>query len=118
MPLEPRHPDELDLHHELRDALNRELTNTNFFVWIDVRPTGKAKHFTELKQIVEIVEEWLGELDPDAPPPGEGRVQEREISEPAATIKLRAIPRKREVRGYRAEQIVGNPEPILVGWVE
>jgi hypothetical protein len=31
-PLEPSHHDEPDLHHELRDALNAGLTNTDFFV--------------------------------------------------------------------------------------
>jgi hypothetical protein len=117
MPLDARHPDELALHHQLRDALNRDLTNTNFFVWIDVRPTGKHKRFTELKQVVAAVDEWLSDLDPDAHYSAD-RVPERWISEPAAEIKLAAIPRRREVRDRRAKQIVGNPEPMLVGWEE
>lgn len=113
----PRHPDEFDLHHELRDAFNKELQNANFFVWIDVRPTGKYKQLAHLDKIIEAVEEWLGDLDPDGHLETD-RIAERWIVDPAAEIKLRAIPRKREVRGYRADQIVGNPEPILVGWVE
>jgi hypothetical protein len=113
MALSAPHPDESASHHELRDALNRQLTNTNFFVWIDVRPTGKHKGFSELEQVVKIVEEWLDDLDPDASAPGEDRVQEREISDPAATVKLRAIPKKPAARGGRAEQIVVNPEPLL-----
>jgi hypothetical protein len=116
MNLSARHPHETDLHHALRDALNDNLLNTNFFVWIDVRPTGKSNEFAHMEQIVDAVEDWLSDLDPDAPPPGEGRVQEREIIEPAAEIKLRAIPKKPEARHRRAAQIVGNPEPILVGW--
>lgn len=118
MGLSPRHPQELDLHHALRDALNQGLTNTNFFVWIDVRPTGERDEFAHLDQIVTAVADWLEDLDPDAPPPGEGRVQEREIVDPAANIKLRAIPRKPEARSRRAVQVVGNPEPIFVGWVD
>lgn len=115
MPLEPRHPDELALHHELRDAFNRELTNTNFFVWIDVRPSGGHKQFAYLDQIIKATEEWLGDLDPDSLP-GPDRIAERWIEDPAAEIKLRAIPKKPEARAYRSDQIVGNPEPILVGW--
>jgi hypothetical protein len=117
MALSARHPDEPDLHHELRDAFNSRLTNTNFFVWIDVRPTGKDKRFAYLDQIVAATDEWLGDLDPDAPAPGEGRVQERWITDAAAEIKLRAIPKRPEARNRRADQIVGNPEPVLVGYV-
>jgi hypothetical protein len=117
MALSARHPDEVDLHHELRDAFNRQLTNTDFFVWIDVRPTGQAKHFAHLEEIVRATEEWLGDLDPDAPS-GLDKIAERWIIDPAAEIKLRAIPKKPEARTYRSDQIVGNPEPILVGWVE
>jgi len=38
--------------------------------------------------------------------------------DPAAEIKLRAIPKRPEARDRRADQIVGNPEPILAGWVD
>ncbi len=117
MPLEPRHPDEAALHHGLRDAFNGELKNANFFVWIDVRPVGESKRFAHLDQIVKATEEWLGDLDPDAPRIAD-RLPERWIVDPAAEVKLRAIRRKRKVRGHRAAQIVGNPEPVLVGWEE
>jgi hypothetical protein len=117
MPLEPRHPDEPALHHELRDAFNRELKNTNFFLWIDVRPAGGYAHFVHLDEIIKATEDWLDDLDPDDPRSAD-RIQERWIVDPAAEVKLGAIPRKREVRGRRAAQIVGNPEPVLSGWEE
>ena len=116
MALSARHPDEPALHHELRDAFNRELTSTNFFVWIDVRPTGTANEFAHLDQVVAATEEWLGDLDPDAAPPGEGRVNERWIIDPAAEVKMRAIPKKPDARNRRSDPIVANPEPILVGY--
>jgi hypothetical protein len=115
MPLEPRHPDELALHHELRDAFNQRLRNTNFFIWIDVRPTGRYQRFQHLDQVIRATETWLADLDPDAPRSAD-HLPERWLVDPAAEMKLRAIPRKREVRGYRAAEIVGNPEPVLVGW--
>lgn len=114
--MEARHPMEVDLHHELRDAFNRHLRNTNFFVWIDVRPTGDLKHFAHLDKIIEATEEWLADLDPDIFS-GPDKIPERWIVDPAAEIKLRAIAKKREARSYRSDPIVGNPEPILTGWV-
>jgi hypothetical protein len=116
MPLEPRHPQEPALHHELRDALNRELRNTRFFVWIDVRPTGDRSTFEDLPRVVAHTELWLDSLDPDAVDPGE--LPERWERDPAAEVHLRAIPKKQEAWGSRSTEIVGNPEPILVGWTE
>lgn len=115
MALEPLHPDEAALHHELRDALNQQLTSTDLFVWIRVEPTGDAHGFEHLDRIVLETERWLSSLDPDvvdaADLPG------RAFSDKAAEIEVRAIPKKPEARGQRAAQIVGNPEPALAGWV-
>jgi hypothetical protein len=115
MPLEARHPLEPALHHELRDAFNRQLQNTNFFIWIDVRPTGDQDSFVDLNRLVREIESWLAGLAPDAVR-GPDHLPETWIHDPAAAVKLRAIPKKREARGYRSDQIVGNPEPILLGW--
>jgi hypothetical protein len=117
MPLEPRHPYELDLHHELRDALNEQVLSASFFVWIDVRPTGDGRRFAHLDEIVRAVADWLGDLDPDAHRVSQ-RLAERWIEDPAAEIKLRAIPKNPDARGNPGVPIVGNPEPILVGWTE
>ena len=117
MALSARHPDEPALHHELRDAFNRKLTSTKFFVWIDVRPTGGLKRFAHLDEIVRATEQWLTDLDPDAPAAPD-RIAERWIVDPAAEIKLRAIPKRPEARDRRADEIVGNREPILAGWVD
>jgi hypothetical protein len=108
------HPDEAALHHALRDALNRGLKNQNFFVWISVQPTGQSRQFDDLANIVARTDAWLGTLNPDA-------VKEKELpklrfQQRAATVEITALPRKPEVRGYRADQIVGNPSPPLAGW--
>lgn len=114
MPYKASHPDEMSLHHALRDALNRGLKNTNFFVWIRVKPTGKAKQFNDLPRIVGDTEAWLTSLNPDAVK--EKELPKRRFEQQAALIEITALPRKAEVRGYRASEIVGNPTPVLVGW--
>jgi len=115
MPLEPTHPLEPALHRELRDGLNRELRNRNFFVWIDVRPTGTRSSFVDLARIVREAEAWLTDLDPDAQV-GNERFRERVWSDPAADVRLKAIPKKPSARHERSREIVGNPEPALAGW--
>jgi hypothetical protein len=99
----------------LRDALNRELTTPNFFVWIKVRPTGKSREFADLPTIVRETESWLRALDPDSVDASD--LPERNFSDRAAKVEIRAIPKKREARGDRSVEIVGNPEPALAGWV-
>lgn len=102
------------LHHQLRDALNASLKNKNFFVWINVMPTGDASRFSELDRMVERTEDWLSRLNPDAV--REGDLPKLQLRENAASVEITALPRKREVRGYRAAEIVGNPEPVLTRW--
>ncbi len=114
MPYRASHPDETVLHSALREALNRGLRNTNFFVWIRVKPTGKASQFDDLSRIVDDTETWLNSLDPDAVK--EKELPKRRFEQRAALVEITALPRKPEVRGYRASEIVGNPSPALVGW--
>jgi hypothetical protein len=40
------------------------------------------------------------------------------FEDPAADVRIRAIPKKPEARGTRATEIVGNPEPVLMGFGE
>lgn len=117
MALEPRHPLEPALHEQLRSALNRELRNKDFFVWIDVEPTGTGPEFAyeDLDRIVRKTEEWLATLNPDAIA-DPARPPELRFSNRVADVSVQAIPRKREVRDRRADEIVGNPLPILVGF--
>jgi hypothetical protein len=115
VPLEPLHPDEPALHHALRDALNRQLTDTDFFVWINVTPTGERTEFDDLSSIVRRTEQWLSSLSPESVEPE--TLPEKEFSDRAAEIKIRAIPKKPAARGSHPPQIVGNPEPALAGWV-
>jgi len=113
--LEPLHPNEAALHHALRDALNRRLTTTDFFVWINIRPTGLRKNFENLDGIVEATEAWLLAQDPDTV--SAEALPEQTLLDPAADVTVRAIPKKTAARGHRASEIVGNPEPALAGWV-
>lgn len=116
MRFSPSHRDESALHSALRDALNEELENKDFFVWLDVRPTGKAREFDDLGKIVAETEGWLGSLDPDAVE--EKKLPKRHFDQEAASVEITALPRKPEVRDHRADEIVGNPGPILIGWDE
>ena len=116
MNMKPSHPDEPVLHRQLRDALNEHLTSTEFFVWITVHPTGEAKEFATLPGIAAETDKWLATLDPDDIAPGD--LPEKQFEDPAADVTIRAVPKKREARAYRSVQIVGNPEPMLVGWVD
>ncbi len=115
MALAPLHPAEPKLHHELRDALNASLANTNFFVWINVTPLGEGGSFGDAGRIVNGVEAWLDSLDPDLVSAA-GEVPELEFIDPAAEVRVRAVPKKPEARAGRSAQVVGNPEPVLVGW--
>ena len=54
-------------------------------------------------------------LDPDVVSSSR-EVPELAFVDQAAEIRVRAVPKKPEARGGRAAQIVGNPEPVLVGW--
>jgi hypothetical protein len=113
--LAPLHPDEPALHRELRDALNREIATTSFFVWINVMPTGSAQTFNDLSRLVNGIQLWLDTLDPDAVSETQD-VPELVVPDPAAEVRVRALPKKVSARGQRSEHIVGNPESVLVGW--
>lgn len=116
VPLTPRHPYEPALHKQLRDALNEGLTNTNFFVLIDVEPTGEAPVLSSTDAIVADTDAWLESIDPDAIVTGT-ILPALAFTDPGAKILVRAIPKKTEARDGRAQEIVANPEPILAGFV-
>lgn len=115
MGLSPLHPDEPALHHELRDALNSGLVNQDFFVWISVTPSGSHESFSALDRIVRGVEQWLDALDPDDVATTEG-APELAFVDAAAEVRVRALPKKPSARVASAVAVVGNPEPVLVGW--
>lgn len=106
---------EPELHEQLRQALNRGLSNKDFFVWISVTPTGSSSRFNDLGSIVRETEHWLARLDPDAVDPQWSR-KRRVFADPAAEVEIQAIPKKKSARGSRAAEIVGNPAPALAGW--
>lgn len=114
MDWQPLHPGESALHHALRDALNNRLTSTDFFVWINVTPQENATEFGDLEALVSKAETWLSTRNPDDIDASE--LPELTLSDMAAEVRIRAVPKKPSARGYRAPQIVGNPEPVLAGW--
>lgn len=114
MEFKATHPDEPALHRELRDALNRGLDNTAFFVWIRVTPTGERRDFAALDRIVAETNAWLRELDPDAV--RAESLPEKQFLDKAAEVRIQALPKKESARGKVPGAIVGNPEPVLVGW--
>jgi hypothetical protein len=115
MRLHPLHPDEPGLHHALRDALNERISNTGFFVWINVSPSGLQREYADLDRLVAGVQLWLDTLDPDRMSASEG-VPEMAMFDPAAEVRVRALPKKPSARTVCARAVVGNPEPVLVGW--
>lgn len=108
------HPDEVALHHELRDALNVALTSKDFFVWIRVDPSGERRTFGDLPGLVGRIEGWLRQFHPDEV--RESDLPKIRLDDPAARVEVTALPKKPEARNRRADQIVGNPSPALVGW--
>jgi hypothetical protein len=106
---------EPELHEQLRQALNRGLSSKDFFVWINVTPTGSQSDFSDLGSIVQETERWLARLDPDAVDVNWAR-KRRTFSDPAAEVEINAIPKKPSARSSRAAEIVGNPAPALSGW--
>ncbi|MEA2459112.1 MAG: hypothetical protein QOC95_2084 [Thermoleophilaceae bacterium] len=114
--MQPAHPDESGLHRQLRDALNESLASTNFLVWITVEASGDGTHLSTTREIVLRTEQWLSSLDPETIPTPEA-IPEMAFTDPAAEVRIRAIPKKPEARGYRSQPIVGNPEPAVAGWV-
>ena len=78
-------------------------------------PTGERTTFEDVDHIVAQTEAWLANLDPDAVEPDE--LPERQFSDRAGEVRIRAIPKKSSARGNRAAEVVGNPEPALAGWV-
>ena len=115
MGLEPLHPEEAELHRDLRNALNEGLTSTDFLVWITVEPTGATGRFEDLPKLVEDTDAWLKARDPDRVDGSD--LPELTLEDRAAEVRIRAVPKKPEARGRRSGEIVGNPEPVLVGWL-
>ena len=116
MGLEPLHPDEVVLHRQLRDALNEQLTTPAFLVWITVEPTGEGAELATVEQIVRTTDEWLTSLNPETIATPDA-VPEKRFLDPAAEVRIRAVPKNPEARGHRSHPIVGNPEPALAGFV-
>jgi hypothetical protein len=113
--LEPLHPDEVALHHQLRNALNRALTSTDFFVWIAVEPSGERAEYENLAGIVGEAEQWLSGLNPDEIDADD--LPTLPLEDKAGRVEIRAIPKRTDARGRRPAEVVGNPEPALAGWL-
>jgi hypothetical protein len=79
-----------------------------------VAPSGKSKSFHDLPWIVSETEAWLSALDPDDIDPTD--LPARHFADEAGEVEITAIPKKPSARTLRAQEIVGNPFPILSGW--
>jgi hypothetical protein len=110
-------------HRRVRDLLNGQVPDPNFFVWLNVRPGSERERFpnqdTDFQaaatEIASATREWLSSLDPDdvieagAPP-------STEFDAAGVVVSLRAIPKKRGHRAFSGV-LVGNPEPAIAYWV-
>jgi hypothetical protein len=112
MKLEPTHPHSLALHHQVRDHLEENLKTWDYFVWINVRPTGAGDKIGDL-DIAGTTDDWLAAL----PEHEHGKTFERVTYDfEQATVVVIAVPKIPEARTGRAYPVVGNPEPVLGGY--
>jgi hypothetical protein len=105
-------PHELEWHERVRRALDFNIDNPDFFLWIGVEvEPGASLDEDALRQDVN---DWLGKLDAD-------RVfQTRDEPEhtwekSGLVVRFTAIPKTPEARGTGVP-IVGNPVPSAAYW--
>jgi hypothetical protein len=106
-------PQELEWHEAVRDTLDSRISNPNFFLWIDVEAEPGAS--LDKDTLREDIEEWLGELDPDAAIAEQTQPRHR-LRVGGMDIQLTALPKKPEARGT-SQRIVGNPVPAFAYFV-
>ncbi len=108
-------PEELKWHEAVRDALNSNCRDPNFFVWINVDPetTDAEVEDVPLDDLARRVDEWLGTLDPDENPADGPRQETFDVS--GLAVRVSALAKKASARG-RSAPIVGNPVPAFAYW--
>jgi hypothetical protein len=124
-------PDEAFWHALVRDLLNARLADRRFFLWLHVE-RGNGDSELDDAIFLDAVSAWLTQLEPSEPadlpePLGQNTPnggaywrQDKEFLWDAGglIVHLTAIPRRTEVRGKPAREVVGNPEPAFAYMVE
>ena len=93
-------------HRRVRDLLNGQVPDQNFFVWLNVRPAGERERFPDqdtdfqaaANEIASAAREWLSSLDADEVIQA-GASPGTDLDAAGVTVTLQAIPKK---RGHRA----------------
>lgn len=101
------------LHIQLRDVLNQGLKNGSFFVWLSVDPLLgdlNREQWTDPAGLVEEIEAWLAELDPQHL---EETFPSREFRDPTAAVIVTAIAKKPGSHREAGDAIVANPWPVI-----
>lgn len=104
-----------EAHLALRDALDAQLVNGDFFVWLTARVVGAPGVLSpgSRQEVVRLADEWLAGLDPDAP---DAARAEMRWQHDGVSVRLQAVPKRPEARGVRRDRVVGNPEPAFAYW--
>jgi hypothetical protein len=110
-------------HRRVRELLNAQVPDPNFFVWLNVSPAGARDRFPNqdtdfqaaANEIARLTREWLGSLDADRVSEAE-TPPSKEISAAGVLVSLRALPKKPGHRSFSGV-LVGNPEPAIAHWV-
>jgi hypothetical protein len=98
-------------HRLVSEALEQGVRNRDWFLWINVNGDTFLAPNDNLDSLVQLTEQWLRELDPDA---------ERKPAPFAwpgphgVSVVLRALPKKPHARG--SNPLVGNPYPAFAYW--
>jgi hypothetical protein len=105
-------PQELEWHERVRRALDFQLDNPDFFLWIVVEADPGAS--LDEHALRQDVERWLGKLEADQV------FRQRDEPEHAweaggLLVRFTAIPKKPEARGTGVP-IVGNPVSPAAYW--
>jgi hypothetical protein len=110
-------------HRRMRELLNAQVSDPNFFVWLNVSPAGGRDRFPNqdtdfqaaANEIASATREWLGSLDADQVI--EARTPPRtDLDAAGVVVSLWAIPKKAGHRMFSGV-LVANPEPAIAYWI-
>jgi len=109
-------------HRRVRELLNAQVPDPNFFVWLNVSPAGGRDRFpnqdTDFQaaadKVASATRGWLSSLDPDEVIEA-GMSPNTELEAAGVVVSLRAIPKKPAHRSFSGV-LVANPEPAIAYW--
>ncbi|HEX8648346.1 MAG TPA: hypothetical protein VF715_15750 [Thermoleophilaceae bacterium] len=100
---------DLTPHRVIAEALEREVKNRDWFVWLSV-DGNQTPEAPDLATLAQETERWLSRWNPDR----DRQPPEFEWLRPGVSVRLRALPKKKHARG--ANPLVGNPHPAFAQW--